>query len=370
MVPLVVAGKVSRGRGLVALVVVVLAAPAIISTATFLSWVNIAAGPSLRKHHQETVDQSSAALSELREARQREVELRTVLGETSDSMLRLAQDEEGHGGLSSKTNKGPISLALYRLGSTYADAKEILDKDDREAHENFAEAERVLSTMRDLLTESTAQHERTDDVNARFAQETFRLSRLLADLKKSPLRSVLAVVRKSDTTIAFLPARRDSPQETSAKAALIKLAGESKSRIDRLAEGADRSSLTLPRFEMMSRQEASFAYMKSFIEYPIICLTVDLIVPLVGLFVLVFFAPGRAGDQPVAVQGDQVPVAVSDDATDERRRDDNAQRIVEALRRRSARPADLGPRNDGITTKGSDRRGANGASRAADGGAP
>ena len=54
----------------------------------------------------------------------------------------------------------------------------------------------------------------------------------------------------------------------------------------------------------MSRSEASFAYIKSFIEYPVICLTVDLFIPLVGLFVLVFFAPGRASDQPVASRVD------------------------------------------------------------------
>ena len=216
--------------------------------------------------------------------------------------------------------------------------------------------------MRDLLAEATGNDERTDDVNARFTKAAARLNRLLSDLKKSPLRSVLAIVGKSDATIAFIPARRDSAQETSAKAALVKLASDSKSRIEHIADGADRSSLSVPRFEVMSREEASFAYIKSFIEYPIICLTVDLLVPLAGLIVLVFFAPGRASDQPVASKSDRTSETVPDDATAVRRPGDNAQRIVDVLRRHD-RPATAPDRSE----DGAAARPSNGATHAANG---
>lgn len=336
MVPMVVAGATPRGRGFLAFAVGLTASIAIITTATFLSWVNISAGPSLRKHDQETIDQSAASLGEMRDGRQRQVELKTVLRQMSDSILALAQDEEGHGALTTKDRKGPISSALYRLHSSYSDAAEILEKDELEAQENFAEADRLLTAMRDLLAEATAHEDRTDDVNARFAQAGSRLNRLLLDLKKSPLRSVLAVVHKSDATVAFIPARSDSPQETSAKAALVKLASDSKGRIDRLADGVDRSSLVVPQFQILSREEAAFAYIKAFPEYPVICLTVDLLVPLVGLIVLVFFAPGRASEQPVAMRGDAAHGAATDDQRDPPA-SGQQRRIVEALRRAAPR---------------------------------
>ena len=335
MMPMVVSGRVPWARRGIPFIIGIIASAVIITTATFLSWVNVAAAPSQRKHYQQTIDQGTTALGDLRDARQREQELKTVLGQTSESILRLAQDEEAHGALTTKDRKGPFSLALYSLSSAYSDAAEILEKDDIAARENFAESERVLSTMRDLLAEATAHEDRIDDVNARFAQAAFRLNKLLADLKKSPLRSVLAVVRKSDSTIAFLPARRDLPQETAAKGALIKLATDSKTRVDQLAEGAERTSLTVPRFEILSREEAAFAYIKSFPEYPIICLSIDLLIPLAGLFAAIFFAPLRTSEQPTAGRSERptAPVPTEDEPRPSPSNGENRERILEALRR-------------------------------------
>lgn len=306
-VPMVVSGKVPPGRRRIPLVIGIVASVGIIVTATFFSWVNIAAGPSLRKSFMRIIDEGTAVLADLRDARQRERELKPVLTQTSEAILRLAQDEEGHGALSTKDRKGPFTYALYSLASAYADAADILEKDDVVAHENFAEAERILTEMRVLHAEASAHDDRVEEVATRFAQGASRLNRLLSDLKKTPLRSVLAVVRKSDATISFLPARRDSPLETGAKAALIKLASDSKARIDQLAEGADRTLLKVPRFEVLSREEAAIAYVAAFPQYPIICVTIDLVLPLIGLLATIFFSPSPAPLQVSPARGEREP---------------------------------------------------------------
>lgn len=306
-VPLVVAGRVPPARRRIPLVIGIVAAAGIVTTATFFSWVSVAATPSVRKACLDFIDASTTVLADLRDARQRERELRPVLAQTSESILQLAQDEEGHGALSTKERKGPFTYALYSLSSAYADAAEILEKDDVIAQENFAEAERILASMRVLHADATAQSDRFEDLSARFAQAAFRLHRILSDLKKSPLRSALTVVRKSDATIAFLPARRDSPQETAAKAALTKLASESKARVDQLAEGADRTFLNVPRFETLSREEAALTYIGAFPQYPIICVTIDLVIPLLGLLASIFFSPFQMSDPLGAARSERAP---------------------------------------------------------------
>ena len=253
--------------------------------------------------------------------------------------MRLAQDEEGHGALSARERKGPISDALYSLASAYGDAAQILESDDVAAQENFAEAERILTTMRVLHAEASAHDDRVEDVNARFAQAAFRLNRILSELKKSPLRSALVVVRKSDATIAFLPARRDSLGETAAKAALIKLASDSKARVEQLAEGADRTFTNVPRFETLSREEAAIAYIKVFPQYPIICITIDLVLPLIGLLASIFFSPfqslehaARTEREPSAPQSNGAGRVPSSSG-------ENRELVVQALRRAAAEKA-------------------------------
>lgn len=349
-VPRAAAGQASAGRGALLVLVGFVAAAGIIATATFYSWVGVAAAPSQRKHFMAIIEDGTTVLAELRDARQREQELKPVLSQTSDSILQLAQDEEKHGALSTKNNKGPFTMALYGLSSAYADAAAILEKDDVAAQENFAEAERILATMRTLHAEASAHDDRVEDVNARFAEAALRLNRLLSELKKSPLRSALTVVRKSDTTIAFLPARRDAPGETAAKGALIKLASESKARIDQLAEGADRTFLKVPRFQTLSREEAAIQYIADFPQYPIYCLTIDLILPLIGLLAALFFAPFRRATEHVPTTR-----AVEEDDAEPQRPErssttlPNRDRIVEALRRGVPRSPPEPARTTGAT---------------------
>jgi hypothetical protein len=342
-VPQVVAGKIPPGRRRIPLVIGLVAAAGIVTTATFFSWVSVAAAPSVRRACLDLIDASTTVLADLREARQREQELRPVLAQTSESILQLAQDEEGHGALSTKDRKGPFAYALYALASAYADAAEMLERDDVAAQENVAEAERVLATMRVLHADATAHDERVEDLSARFAQAAFRLHRILSDLKKSPLRSVLTVVRKSDATIAFLPARRDSPQETAAKAALIKLASESKARIDQLAEGADRAFLNVPRFETLSREEAAIAYIAAFPQYPIICITIDLVIPLIGLLASIFFSPFQTPDPPGAAKNERAPSSLAPKSNGAigapSSTGDPREHLVQALRRSAAEQA-------------------------------
>lgn len=342
-VPQVVSGGVPSARRRIPIVIGIVAAAGIITTATFFSWISIAAAPSIRKGCLDFIDRSTTALAELRDARQREQELRSVLTQTSDSITRLAQDEEGHGALSTKGRKGPFTYALYALGSAYADAAGILEKDDAAAQENFAEAERLLASMRVLHAEATAHDDNIEDFNARFSQTAFRLNQLLSELKKSPLRSVLAVVRKSDATLAHLPTRRDSPEDSAAKAALMKLANDSKGRIDQLAEGADRTFLKIQRFETLSREEAAIAYIHEFPQYPIICITIDLVIPLIGLLASIFFSPYQrseltldagSGRQPTPAAEKPNGVPTTPSFTGE-----NHAHIIEALERASAEKA-------------------------------
>lgn len=343
-VPKAAAGLLPRGRSRYLAFVGIVAAVGIVFTATFYSWVGIAAAPSQRKHFLDIIDGATNSLADVREARQREQDLKPVLSQTSDAILKLAQDEEKYGALSTKNNTGPFTLALFQLSSAYADAASILEKDDIVAQENFAEAERLLATMRALHAEASTHDDRVDDVNARFADAAQRLNRLLSDLKKSPLRSALAVVRKSDATIQFLPARRDSPGETAAKAALIKLASDSKARIDQLAEGADRTFIAVPRFEPMSREEAAIAYVKEFPQYVGYCLVFDLLFPLVGLVAALVFSPYRSSSdsssrserRPARSEPDETPAAERPVA------DANRGRILEALRGAGSRKAGSG----------------------------
>jgi hypothetical protein len=341
-VPLVVAERVPPARRRIPLVIGIVAATGIVTTATFFSWVSIAAAPSVRKACLDIIDASTTTLAELRDARQRERELRPVLTQTGESILRLAQDEEGSGALTMKPRQGPFAIALYSLASAYADAGEMLDKDDAAAQENFAEAERLLATMRVLHADATA-HDDVEEFNSRFAQAAFRLNRLLSDLKKSPLRSVLTVVHKSDAMIGFLPARRDSPHETAAKAALIKLASESKARIDQLAEGVDRTFIKVPRYEALSREQAAIAYIAVFPQYPIICITIDLVIPLIGLLAAIFFSPFQTSEQPITATSERAAslpdpkfngVAGTPSSTGDER-----EQLVQALRRSTAEKA-------------------------------
>ncbi|WP_437769037.1 hypothetical protein WME77_19350 [Sorangium sp. So ce764] len=342
-VPQVVAGRVPPGRRRIPVVIGIVAAAGIVTTATFFSWVSVAAAPSARKACLEIIDASTTALAELRDARQRERELRPVLAQTSESILQLAQDEEGHGALSTKGRKGPFTYALYSLASAYADAAEILENDDATAQENFAEAERILATMRVLHADASTHDDRVEDINTRFAQAAFRLHGILSDLKKSPLRSVLTVVRKSDASIAFIPARRDSPQETAAKAALIKLSGDSKARIDHLAEGVDRSFIKIPRYETLSREEVAITYIAAFPQYPIICITIDLVLPLIGLLASIFFSPFQVSDPAATARGERAPTPTAPNPTNIARapstKGENYEQIIQALRRSSAEKA-------------------------------
>ncbi|MFO0570196.1 MAG: hypothetical protein U0263_31425 [Polyangiaceae bacterium] len=339
-VPKAAAGLLPPGRSRYLAFVGVVAAVGIIFTATFYSWVGIAAAPSQRKHMRDTTGAATTTLADLRESRQRAQDLRPVLSQTSESILKLAQDEEKHGALSTKNNKGPFTLALYALSSAYDDAASIMEKDDAIAAENFAEAERLLTTMRALDAEASTHDDRVEDVNSRFAEAAQRLNRLLSDLKKGPLRSALAVVRKSDATIQFLPARRDSPSETAAKAALIKLASDSKTRIDQLAEGSDQTLITVPRFEPMSREEAAIAYVRDFPQYVGYCLVFDLAFPLVGLIAALIFSPYRSASDSSsrADQGGKRSRSREDDGGGDLPAEHaNRERILQALRSASLR---------------------------------